>query len=100
MQRVDYTIYILFTTLLPEAVKMSSSDKKQATITKNNGAKLAKTFKHLEFASEVNEGSDFSNIQPSAFLPPNQLTEFLTIPSAVPSSVSYTHLTLPTNREV
>ena len=79
-------LYIIFTTLLPEAVKMSSSDKKQATITKNNGAKLAKTFKHLEFASEVNEDSDFSNIQPSAFLPPNQLTEFLTIPSAVPSS--------------
>ena len=78
-------LYIFIVSLLPEAVKMSSSEKKHATISKNFGSKLTKP---LEFTPAIKEDSEnmFTNIQPSAFLPTNQLTEFLTIPSAVPSS--------------
>ena len=82
-------LYIFIVSLLPEAVKMSSSEKKHATINKNFGSKLTKP---LEFTPAIKEDSEnmFTNIQPSAFLPTNQLTEFLTIPSAVPSSTQAT----------
>ena len=78
-------LYIFITSLLPQAVKMSSSDKQQATIGRNLGAKLAKP---LEFTPAIKEDNEnmFNKIQPSAFLPTNSLSEYLTFPSVVPPS--------------
>ena len=78
-------LYIFITSLLPQAVKMSSSDKQQATIGRNFGAKLVKP---LEFSPAIKEDNDnmFNKIQPSAYLPTNSLSEYLTFPSVVPQT--------------
>ena len=78
-------LYIFIISLLPQAVKMSSSDKQQATVGRNLGAKLTKP---LEFTPAIKEDNEnmFNKIQPSAFLPTNSLSEYLTFPSVVPPS--------------